>query len=105
MSKPQAVSVQIYNQVYQLACDASDPQHVRRAAAYLDQRMHEAAEGAGQRLPLDIAVLAAMAIAEQLLEERRRRADLLEQADQRLRYFTSRLEDQDGLSGRPAPRF
>ena len=105
MSRPPSVSVQIYNQVYHLACDQTGPQSIERAAAYLDRKMHETAAAAGERPTLDIAILAAMGVAESLLKEQRRKAELLEKADRRLQYFARRLEDEDHPAPPPTARF
>jgi cell division protein ZapA (FtsZ GTPase activity inhibitor) len=105
MPRSPSVPVQIYDQVYHLACDQADPQAIKRAAAFLDKKMHEAAAVAGERAPLDIAILAAMGVAEGLIKEKRKKTDLVEDADRRLRSFASRLEDQAGLAPPTTPRF
>ena len=77
--------------------------------------MRSAAAAAGKRSPLDIAVLAAMEIAEQVLELRHQKERLLTEADERISAFTRRLEDgpgesssadeEDGRMTPPNPRF
>lgn len=105
MPRSPSVPVHIYDQVYHLACDQSDAQAIERAAAFLDKKMREAAAVAGERAPLDIAILAAMGVAEGLIKEKRKRTDLVEDADRRWRYFASRLEDQGGAVPPATPRF
>jgi cell division protein ZapA (FtsZ GTPase activity inhibitor) len=100
-------SVQIYNQTYRLGSDQANSQSIRQAAAYLDKKIREAAAVTGHRPLLDLAVLAAMEIAEEVLKERRKKEILLSEADRRISNFTRRLEDHAGDlsagSGPPTP--
>lgn len=95
MAQQTQVSVQIYNQTYRLASGEKDDEYIRRAAAYLDQKMRATAPGMGQRAPLDIAVVAALEIAEEVLAARKHKDSFLNKTDQRLEGFTNRLKDQD----------
>ncbi len=94
MAHEQAVEVQIYGQTYRLGGETRDPDHVRRVAAFLDEKMCSAAATAGHRSPLDVAVLAALEIADELLEMKHRKESMLNEAGQRLRTFARRLEEQ-----------
>jgi len=87
-------SVQIFNQTYRLSSDQENSHYIKQAAEYLDKKMREASAVAGQRPLLDLAILAAMEIAEEVLEERRKKETLLSEADRRISNFTRRLEDQ-----------
>ncbi|MEW6754027.1 MAG: cell division protein ZapA [Candidatus Latescibacterota bacterium] len=86
------VTVQIYGQTYRLGNDTCDPEQIQRAAAYLDARIRQAAAWAGSRSPLDVVVLAALSVAEEVLAARRQKDALLDEADQRLSTFARRLE-------------
>ena len=96
MPQQKAISVQIYDRTYRLSTEDQDSQYIARAAEYLDQKMRESAEGADPRRLLDIAILAAMNIAEEVLEARSKKEGLLTEADQRISRFTRLLEDQTG---------
>ena len=96
MPQQQALSVQIYDRTYRLSSEDQDSQYIARAAEYLDQKMKESAKGADPRRPLDIAILAAVNIAEEVLEARGKKEGLLSEADQRISRFTRLLEDQTG---------
>ena len=105
MPQQKAISVQIYDRTYRLASEDQDAQYIARAAEYLDQKMCESAESADPRRPLDLAILAAMNIAEEVLEARRQKEGLLSEADQRISRFTRLLEDQTGsVSAGPEER-
>jgi len=99
-------SVQIYNQTYRLSSDQANSQSIKQAAAYLDKKIREAAAVTGHRPLLDLAVLAAMEIAEEVLKQRGKKESLLSEADRRISNFTRRLEDQandPGTSPLPPP--
>ena len=94
MSQSQSVSVRIYNQTYHLVnSEEQDPQHIRLAAAYLDDKMQQIAAVSGPRGPLDIAILAALNIAEEVLSARQHKDALLNRADARIDSFTQLLSD------------
>ena len=108
MSGENAVSVKIFNQTYRLATNRDrDEEYIQRAAAYLDEKMREAAEHASHRAPLDIAILAALTIAEEVIKEQQRKAALLNQADEQIDNFTKKLnsEETSADSESPSPRF
>lgn len=110
------INVEIFDQTYRLRCDEANAEYIQRAAAYLDEKMREAASG-GARKPLDIAILAAMNLAEEVLETRHQKNNLLDEADQRIDNFARLLDESQGLlddkddpptdpsADPPAPRF
>ena len=108
MSGESAVSVKIFNQTYRLATDRDrDAEYIQRAAAHLDEKMREAAEHASHRAPLDIAILAALAIAEEVIKEQQKKEALLNKADEQIDSFTQMLnsEETSADSEPPSPRF
>jgi cell division protein ZapA len=105
MAQENVVTVQIYSQTYHLSSDEQDPEYIRRAAEYLDGKMRAAAAAAGSRSPLDIAILAALDIAEEVLAARRQKDSLLDDADRRISSVTRRLEEEGGSAPLPGSRF
>ena len=101
MAQEHFVTVQIFNQTYRISSDQEDAQYVEEAAQYLDQKMQEAAGAAGSRGSLDIDILAAMNIAEEVLKERHKKEGLLNEADQRINRFTRLLEERDTPDSSP----
>lgn len=93
MADDKIVKVQIFNQTYPISTENEDPEYVKRVAEYLDRKMHEAAATVGQRAPLDIAILAALNVADEVLSERGKKDDLLSEADKRIGNFARLLED------------
>lgn len=93
MPRENSTLVTIYDHSLKIASDSADSARITKAADYLDQMMRSAAEAVGRRSSLDIAILAAMEIAEQVLEIRREKKSLLSEADARISSFTRRLEE------------
>ena len=67
---PEAVSVDIYDQVYHLR--GIDPQHIERLAALVDEKMRAVAAHGSTVDSLRVAVLAALNIADELMALRAR---------------------------------
>ena len=115
MSKDNSTLVHIFDRSLRISSETRGEAHVKEAAEYLDQKMRSAASTVGKRSPLDIAILAAMEIAEEVLEMRHLKDRLLTEADERISAFTRRLEDgpgesssadeEDGRITPPNPRF
>lgn len=96
MSPDKTITVEIYKQTYQLgASEGRDNEYIQRAAAYLDEKMQQAAAEVGNRAPLDIAILAALNIAEEVLSAREQKETLIDQADAHIDSFTQLLSNAD----------
>jgi cell division protein ZapA len=62
---PESVKVEIYDQTYNIAGDLS-PEYVQQLASYVDKKMREVARSTGAVDSVRAAVLAALAIADEL---------------------------------------
>ena len=103
MSQSQSVAVCIYNQTYHLVnSEEQDPEYIRLAAAYLDEKMQQIAAVSGPRGPLDIAILAALNIAEEVLHARQHKDALIDRADARIDSFTRLLSDDAPATDNPS---
>ena len=103
MSQSQSVAVRIYNQTYHLVnSEDQDPEYIRLAAAYLDEKMQQIADVSGPRGPLDIAILAALNIAEEVLHARQHKDALIDRADARIDSFTRLLSDDASATDNPS---
>jgi len=67
--RKQAVKVNIFGEDYPIKGD-SDALHIQAVAKYVDQKMKEVAERMSNKLPLKVAVLAAMSITDELFKEK-----------------------------------
>lgn len=99
------VTVEIFGRTYQFTSDDRDPEYVARAAKYLDEKMRQAAAAVGDRAPVDVAVLAAMEIAQEVLDARNQKAGLLDEADRRLDDVTRRISEKGEAPPPTPPRF
>jgi cell division protein ZapA len=105
MSQEKSVAVEIFKQTYQLGTsEGRDAEYIRRAAAYLDEKMQQAAAEVGNRAPLDIAILAALNIAEEVLSARQQKDSLLDQADAHIDSFTQLLSNAESSEDPPPPK-
>ena len=103
MSQTQPVTVRIYNQTYHLVnSEEQDPEYIRLAAAYLDEKMQQIATTIKHRGPLDIAILAALNIAEEVLHARQHKDALLNRADARIDSFTQLLSGDAPATDNPS---
>ena len=112
MPEKESTIVTIFGHQYRIAADAADAKHVEVVADLLDSRMGRIATSSRRKVALEIAIQAAMEIADEVLRVREERDRVLRDADERLSRFTRKLEDgasPDLLAGdedpASAPRF
>ena len=75
MNEPTVISVTIAGEEYKLRAQAT-PEYTRQCAEYLDQLIREIREQTGPMEAQRLAILAGLALADQLFQARRERADL-----------------------------
>ena len=106
MTEQSRTVVKIFDHQYRSGSASADAGAIEQAAAFLDERMRQIAGNVKKRVPLEVAILAAMEIADEVLRFRNRREQLLSEADERVSRFTRKLEDGTaGSDDPPAPRF
>jgi cell division protein ZapA len=76
------VKIEIYGQTYQIAGDLK-PDYVEELSAYVDEKMHEVARSTGTVDSVRVAVLAALAIADELHSLRHSRDESREKLRER----------------------
>jgi len=107
MPASQDVTVRIYGQEYTLRSDA-DPEVLQSLAAQVDERMREAATGAGPMSAERLAVLVALNFADDLAQQRLAGEDSLSAAlvqpaaQERLERLITCLADEVGNKGADA---
>jgi cell division protein ZapA len=82
MPEAKTISVQIYDQTYNLR-GVEDEHYIRELAAYVDSRMREISEATHTVDSLRLAVLAALHIADELHSERGRPGETNEELRRR----------------------
>ena len=109
MTNEKAVAVEIFDQKYNLATsEKRDAEYIEQAAKYLDGKMRIAAENAGRHSNiLDIAILAALDIAEEVLQAREQKEYLVTEADAKVESIKEQLnKGQSDIEPSPSePRF
>ena len=87
--------VEVFDQPFHLASSSSDADEIRQAAAYLDEKMRAIASKRGRGVALELAILAGMEVAEEMLSTQQRREHLLADADEQIGRFTQALGTAD----------
>ena len=93
MASESFVTVKINNQTYRIAKDQANAEYIEQVATYLDRKM-QAAAATGARRPVDVALLAALEVATEVLSAREKKEILLSETDQQISNFYSLLEKQ-----------
>ncbi len=91
MSEPTTVSVKILDKEYQVSCQQEEVEALSASARYLDQQMRQIRE-TGKVFGLDrIAVMAALNLANELLQKRDQLNAIQGEANGRARNLTDRI--------------
>jgi cell division protein ZapA len=88
MGNKRNITVDIFGQQYSLKSEVAEEQ-VKKVAAYVDRKMREVAEGTKSVDSLHIAILTALNIAQEYLQEKGNREYLV----RRIKEKTDRLEE------------
>ena len=94
-SRERSVSVEIYDGVYQLR--GVDAQHIAQLGAMVDAKMRAVSAHGATVDSLRVAVLAALNIADELVELRERHRDLLQSLDHAETHTRSRASSLSSL--------
>jgi cell division protein ZapA len=89
--KKQSVKVNIFGEDYPIKGDA-DAGYIQEVAGYVDQKMKEVCERMSNKLPLRVAVLAAMSITDELFKERTDKEEKLLGIEERSQSLLEQLE-------------
>ena len=89
--KKQSVKVNIFGEDYPIKGDA-DAGYIQEVAGYVDQKMKEVCERMSNKLPLRVAVLAAMSITDELFKERTDKEQKLLGIEERSQSLLEQLE-------------
>lgn len=98
MSDLSVTTVQIFGQEYKIR-GFEDRSYVEKIAGYVHERMKELAQDASSLAPERLAVLAALNIADELFQEKRKSSEALVSIEERTEAMLSQL-DQCLLSER-----
>jgi cell division protein ZapA len=91
--RKQSVKVNIFGEDYPIKGDA-DAHYIQKVAGYVDLKMKEVAEKLSNKLPLRVAVLAAMNITGELLKEREDKDKRLLHVEEKSQFLLEQLESR-----------
>jgi cell division protein ZapA len=93
--KKQSVKVNIFGEDYPIKGDA-ESFYIQEVAKYVDQKMKEVSERLSNKLPLRVAVLAAMNITDELFKEREDNEKKLLNLEERSQSLAEQLDSKVG---------
>jgi cell division protein ZapA len=93
--KKQSVKVNIFGEDYPIKGDA-DADYIQEVARYVDETMKEVSERLSNKLPLRVAVLAAMSITDELFKERGDKEKTLLNLEERSQSLLEQLDSKIG---------
>ncbi len=95
----QRIEVEIYNQTF-IVNSEDDEQYVREIASYVDSRMHQLGESAKTAMPLRIAIMTALSIADEYHKALQRENDTQKEIDRLSTLILERIAQSEALDGR-----
>jgi len=94
------IEVEIFGQTFTVNSE-DDAQYVKQLASYVDQRMRQVAGSAKTAVPLRVAIMAAMSIADESYKASRREAEIEQEAARVSTLLLERLEQSEKPSEKP----
>jgi cell division protein ZapA len=90
--KPINATIEILGKFYQIRCPESELQSLQEAAKYVNEKMSEVQES-GKAINLErIAIITALNIAHQLLQEDNQKSSMMTKINQRLSSMQDKLD-------------
>ena len=90
----QRIEVEIYNQTF-IVNSEDDELYVREIASYVDQQMHQAGENAKAAMPLRVAIMAALSIADEYHKTLQRENDTHKEIDRLSSLLLERIAQSE----------
>lgn len=94
------IEVEIFGQTFTVN-SGDDEQYVKQLASYVDQRMRQVAGSAKTAVPLRVAIMAAMSIADESCKASRREAEIEQEAARVSTLLLERIEQSEKQSEKP----
>ena len=90
------IEVDIFGQTFTVNSE-DDEKYVRQLASYVDQRMRQVGGTARTAVPLRVAIMAAMSIADEYYKASRREAEIEQEAARLSSVLVERLEQSEKM--------
>ncbi|MBI3801005.1 MAG: cell division protein ZapA, partial [Deltaproteobacteria bacterium] len=92
------IEVEIFGQTFTVNSE-DDENYVRQLASYVDQRMRQVGGTSKTAVPLRVAIMAAMSIADEYYKASRREAEIEQEAARLSSVLLARIEQSEKLDG------
>ena len=90
MSKERLVEIKVFGQVYTVKTDA-DEDHLQRVAQYVNEKIDEVVKNTKSVSSLNVAILTALNIADDLIKERVKRLTLLQEVEEKSKDLVEKI--------------
>ncbi len=90
MGKERLVEIKVFGHVYTVKTD-TDEEHLQRVARYVNEKMEEVTKNTKSVSSLNVAILTALNIADDLIKEKTRRLALLQEVEQKSKDLVERI--------------
>jgi cell division protein ZapA len=87
------VEVNIFGHDYTVKTDA-DTEHIQKIASYVDEKMGEIVRNTKTVSTLNVAILAALNIADEFFKEMQKRGELIEEVEHRSEEIVKAIDNQ-----------
>ena len=84
------VEIKVFGQTYTVKTDAEED-HIHRVARYVNEKMDEVTRNTKSVSSLNVAILTALNIADDLIREKERRLALLSEVEQKSKDLTEKI--------------
>ena len=90
MPKERLVEIKVFGQVYTVKTDA-DEDHLQRVAQYVNEKIDEVVKNTKSVSSLNVAILTAINIADDLIKERIKRLSLLQEVEKKSKDLVEKI--------------
>ena len=95
MGNEKLVEIKVFGQTYTVKTDAEE-NYIQEVAKYVNEKMDEVLKKTKSVSTLNVAILTALNIADDLLKERRKRVALLREIEARSKNLVEKIDDKMG---------
>src|SRR4030067_490389 len=95
MGKERLVEIKVFGQTYTVKTDAEE-EHIQEIARYVNEKMEEVLKNTRSVSTLNVAILTALNIADDLLKEREKRMTLLREVEVKSRDLAEKIDTKIG---------
>jgi cell division protein ZapA len=90
MGKERLVEIKVFGHVYTVKTD-TDEEHIQRVARYVNEKMDEVVKNTKSVSSLNVAILTALNIADDLIKEKTKRLALLQEVEQKSKDLVEKI--------------